>query len=299
MRTFAALYDSWLEKMRRGMEPAHAPRERRWRFLLLLADFALMLGILSAVSAWRDAISLWIASVTGLSDAAARYALLAASVLILGFFFYVIANGARRLVLTLVAKTMPRAEPGKLDLAAAPRRAMIATLQTGIVLLVGLPLLALFQPFLPGLPSAAVFIGILLLLGISFWRGTADLEGHVKAVSQVIVESLAKQAEEKGAAEDDKTIRRLRKLFPGMGHLATLRLDPACYCVGKPMEELNVGSRTGAKILVVMRGDGNAILPTGKDILRAGDVLTLAGTPEAVEAARALLTRGPDAGGSG
>ena len=65
------------------------------------------------------------------------------------------------------------------------------------------------------------------------------------------------------------------------------------------MEELNVGSLTGAKILVVMRGDGNAILPTGKDILRAGDVLTLAGTPEAVEAARALLTRGPDAGGSG
>ena len=82
---------------------------------------------------------------------------------------------------------------------------MIVTLQTGIVLLVGLPLLAVFQPFLPGLPSAAVFIGILLLLGISFWRGTADLEGHVKAVSQVIVESLAKQAEEKGAAEDDKT----------------------------------------------------------------------------------------------
>ncbi|MBP2676921.1 MAG: potassium/proton antiporter rosb, partial [Deltaproteobacteria bacterium] len=52
VRTFAALYDSWLEKMRRGMEPADAPRERRWRFLLLLADFALMLGILSAVSAW-------------------------------------------------------------------------------------------------------------------------------------------------------------------------------------------------------------------------------------------------------
>ena len=298
VHTFAALYASWLQRMRAGMEPAKAPRERRWRFLLLLVDFAMMLGILSAASIWRNEIAGWIVSVTDLSAAAAQYALLAAVVLVSSVFFFAIARGARRLVLSLVAKAMPASEPGKLDLAAAPRRAMIVTLQTCILLLAGLPLLAVFQPFLPGLPSAAIFIGILLLLGISFWRGTANLEGHVKAVSEIIVESLAKQAEEKGAAEDDKTLRRIRKLFPGMGHLATLRLGPSFYCVGKPMEELNVGSLTGAKILVVMRSDGNAILPAGKDVLREGDVLTLAGTPEAVEAAKEILTKGPDVGGS-
>ena len=171
---------------------------------------------------------------------------------------------------------------------------MIVTLQTSIVLLVGLPLLAVFQPFLPGLPSAALFLGILLVLAVFFWRGTADLEGHVKAVSQVIVENLAKQAQEKGTVEDDKDLRRTRKLFTGMGHIATLTVGPGFHCVGKTMGELNIRSLTGAAILVVMRGEGNSILPSSEDILQAGDLVTLAGTPEAVEAAKAILTGGTE-----
>jgi CPA2 family monovalent cation:H+ antiporter-2 len=294
IRTFAALYDSWLERMRHGMEPAQATRGRRLRFLLLLIDFALMLGILSSASAWRTEISGWIAEVTGLSAEVARYALLAAVVLVSAVFCYAIARGARRLVLSLVDKAMPKAEPGKLDLAAAPRRAMIVTLQTGIVIVVGLPLLAFFQPFLPGLPVAVIFLGVMTLLGISFWRGTANLEGHVKAFTQVIVESLRKQTEAKGAEEDDKTLHRVRKLFPGLGHIAPLRVGAGSYCAGKTMGGLNVGSLTGATILVILRGEGNSILPTGKDILQEGDVLTLAGTPEAVEAARKILSEGPD-----
>jgi CPA2 family monovalent cation:H+ antiporter-2 len=293
LRTFASLYDSWLEKMLRGMEPAQAARDRRRRFLLLSLDFAMMVGIPAAVSFWRDEIVEWFALVTGLPTAAARYALLAAVVLVTSVFFYAVVRGAQKFVLSLVEKAMPKAEPGKLDLAAAPRRALIVALEIGIVLIVAIPLLAFFQPFLPRLPWAVVLVGVLFLLGVSFRRRTADLQGHVKAVSQVIVESLAKQAEEKGAAEDDKTMRRVRKLFPGIGHIAPLRIGPDCHCVGKTVRDLNLGGLTGATILVVMRGDGDAILPTGKDLLLAGDVLTLAGTPEAVEAAKGILTGKP------
>ncbi len=295
LRTFAALYDSWLDKMRGGMEPAHAARGRRRRALLLTLDFALMIGILAAVSAWRAEITGRIASVTGLSVSVSRYALLAAVVLVSAVFCYAIALGARRLVLSLVAKAMPKAVPGKIDLAAAPRRAMIVTLQTGIFLMIGLPLLAFFQPFLPRFPGAAVFLGVMTLLAISFWRGAANLEGHVKAVSQVIAESLRKQTDAKGGEEDDQAFRPIRKLFPGLGHIAPLRLKAGSHCVGKRIGELNVGSLTGATILVILRGDGESILPTGKDILKDGDVLTLAGTPEAVDAAKVILIKGPDA----
>ena len=45
----------------------------------------------------------------------------------------------------------------------------------------------------------------------------------------------------------------------------------------------------GVTILVVLR-EGDAILPTGKNILQAGDMETLAGT---VEAAKEILTVGP------
>ena len=55
-----------------------------------------------------------------------------------------------------------------------------------------------------------------------------------------------------------------------------------------------MGSLSGATILVILRGGEKAMIPSGKDILQAGDVLALAGTPNAVEAARKILTLGPD-----
>jgi CPA2 family monovalent cation:H+ antiporter-2 len=195
-------------------------------------------------------------------------------------------------VLALAARAMPEAEPGKLDLAAAPRRALIVTLQIGIVLLVGMPLLAIFQPFLPGFPGAAIFLAVLIPLGILFWRGAANLEGHVKAVSQLIVEQLRKQTGTEGGEEDADALRKIQKLLPGLGHIARVRLRPDSVSVGRTLAELNVGSLTGATILVVLRGEGKAVIPSGKDILQTGDVLALAGTPEAVDAARKILTRG-------
>jgi CPA2 family monovalent cation:H+ antiporter-2 len=189
---------------------------------------------------------------------------------------------------------MPQAESGKLDLAAAPRRALIVTLQIGIVLLVGMPLLAIFQPFLPGFPAAAILMGVLILLGILFWRGAANLEGHVKAVSQVIVEHLRKQTGTEGTEEDADALRKVQALLPGLGHIVRLRLGPESVSVGRTLAELNVGSLTGATILVIMRGEGKAVIPTGKDTLQPGDVLAIAGTPDSVEAARKILTLGPE-----
>ncbi len=293
VHTFAALYDSWLDRMRRTRDPVQACRRRRWRYALLLADFALMLGILSAASAWRNEIAAWLMSGTGMSAAAARYSLLAMAVLLAALFGYVVVQGARRLVLSLVSRAMPPAAAGAPDTAEAPRRAMVLTLQTGIILVIGVPLLAVFQPFLPGLPSAAILFGILLLLGVSFWRGTNDLQEHVKAVSEVIAESLASQLKQKGAAEEDRTLRRIRKLYPGMGHIVPFQVEQGSRCIGKTVGELKIRSMTGAVILVLTRDEGNSFLPVKTDVLQAGDVLTLAGPPEAVEAARSILSDPP------
>ncbi len=64
--------------------------------------------------------------------------------------------------------------------------------------------------------------------------------------------------------------------------------------MGRTLAELNVGSLSGATILVILRGGEKAMIPSGKDILQAGDVLALAGTPDAVEAARKILALGPE-----
>ena len=294
LRMFAALYGSWLEKMRQGGEPGRASHGRRRRFRMLLIDLVLVIGILVGASVWRIEVVVWIASGTGISVSTARYAFLAAVVLLSGVFCFGLVRGAWRLVDSLVVKAMPRAEPGKLDLAAAPRRALLVTLQIGIVLLVGMPLLAIFQPFLPGFPVAVPLLGVLILLGILFWRGAANLEGHVKAVSQVIVDHLSKQTETEGAEEDADALRKIQKLLPGLGHIVSLRLRPDNFSVGRTLAELNVGSLSGATILVILRGGEKAMIPSGKDNLQAGDVLALAGTPDAVEAARRILILGPE-----
>ena len=195
-------------------------------------------------------------------------------------------------MISLVERAFPDAGPDRVDLASAPRRAMIVTLELATLLLICMPLFAFLQPFLPRFPGAILLLSALVLFGISFWRRAANLEGHVKAVSQVIVESVMRQAEGKGSEQDEQALQPVRKLFPGLGHLAPLRLKNDSYCVGKTMGEMNIGNLTGAKVLVILREKGNSILPTGKEILREGDMLTLAGTPDAVESAREILTRG-------
>jgi CPA2 family monovalent cation:H+ antiporter-2 len=292
LRTFAALYGSWLENMRQEREPEHATHGRRRRLIMMLVDIALLLAILTGVYARGNEIVALIASTTGISPFSARYTFLVAVVALSAIFCFGIVRAMRYLVLALAVRAMPEVEPGMVDLAAAPRRALIVTLQIGIVLLVGMPVLAIFQPFLPGFPAAAILLGVLILLGILFWRGAANLEGHLKAVSQVIVEQLGKQSETEGDEADADALRKIQKLLPGFGHIVRLRLRPDSLSVGRTLAELNVGSLTGAKILVVLSGEGKAVIPSGKDILHPGDVLALTGTPEAVDAARKILSLG-------
>ncbi len=46
-------------------------------------------------------------------------------------------------------------------------------------------------------------------------------------------------------------------------------------------------------MIAISRSDQGVVAPTGREALRAGDVLTLAGTHEAIDAARALLQPAP------
>jgi len=59
--------------------------------------------------------------------------------------------------------------------------------------------------------------------------------------------------------------------------------------VGKKLSELDLHSNSGAVVLAIGRGDSEVVVPTGDEILRPGDVLEVAGSSEAVAAARRLL----------
>jgi CPA2 family monovalent cation:H+ antiporter-2 len=196
------------------------------------------------------------------------------------------------LALALADVALPATGRGKPDLAEAPRRALVVTVQLTLVLLVGLPVIALTQPFVPTWAAVAVLGALLVLLGVLFWRSAINLQGHVKAGAQVIVEALVAQA---GTPHGPETtgLERVTELLPGLGDPLPVRLEASSPAVGKSLAQLGVRGVTGASVLAIVRGDGGVIVPSAGEVLRAGDTLALAGTREAVEAAVELLTGSP------
>jgi len=141
-----------------------------------------VLGILTGASVWRNEATEWIASGPAVSIATADTRLLPRSSPLGCLRFGLVREREGWWI-----RSLPRrcaAGAGQADLAAAPRRALLVTCRSPIVCYYGMPLMAIFQPFLPGFPVAVPLLGYWFLLGILFWRGAANLGGHVKAVSQ-------------------------------------------------------------------------------------------------------------------
>jgi CPA2 family monovalent cation:H+ antiporter-2 len=189
----------------------------------------------------------------------------------------------------LTAQALPPVQSGKLDRAAAPRRALVVTLQTAIAVVVGAPIVALTLPFVSPVYGPAILIAGLAVLFVAFWRSATNLEGHVRAGAEMVVEVLAKESHD---ADEPTTLESLHPLLPGLGTLASAHLGKNSPSVGKSLTELDLRALTGASVIAIHRGGEDVVTPTGHEKLREGDVLALIGTREALAAAQRLLLTG-------
>jgi CPA2 family monovalent cation:H+ antiporter-2 len=291
LQTFAALYTSWLEDLR-ARRPANTARANVRRLLrLILLDAGLIAAILIATATAIDRIVAQVHESVGLAELLARSLVIALALALSAPFCVGVVRVSRRLGLALARLALPAEKDKRVDFAAAPRRTLVVTFQLAIVLLVGLPLLALTQPFLPGWRAAAVLALLLAVLGVAFWRSATNLQGHVRASAEVILAALAGQARPRESPPSNDPLERIHQLLPGLGALATVRLETNGVAVGRTLADLNLRGRTGAAVLAVTRAEGGVIVPTGREELRAGDVLALAGSHDAIEAARTMLNR--------
>jgi CPA2 family monovalent cation:H+ antiporter-2 len=67
---------------------------------------------------------------------------------------------------------------------------------------------------------------------------------------------------------------------------------PTSSAAGRTLSDVNLRGLTGATVLCIFRPSANeqrTLVPTGHERLRAGDVLALAGSQDAIAAARDLL----------
>ena len=194
---------------------------------------------------------------------------------------------AGRLGRVLAETALPKARSG-VDFDKAPRRSLEITIQITVVMVVSVVILALSQPFLPGYAGPILFVGLLGAFGIALWRSAADLDGHVRAGSEAVVDALKHYAHAEPTAEYE-AITKVQDLMPGLGSTVSLQLTAECRGVGKSLGELDLRGRTGATVLAIRR-DGKPIPnPTAGDRLQAGDLLALTGTADALAAARAAL----------
>lgn len=292
LQTAASLYGSWVEQVRAAPDrrTLGARMRRIVRALVLDAVVVTSLAIGAALAIEPGA--RWLAANLDLPPTTARIGfVVGAALLAVPFSLGLIAN-ARRLGLALAQAALPRGATGRPDLADAPRRALLAILQLGMAVLVLVPIVAVTQPFLPGPLGAALLAATVLSLGVAFWRSAENLQGHVRAGAQVIVEALARQGVPAGSAPSD-VLGGVRALFPGCGEPIAVRLPAGSHAVGRTLAALEVRGRTGATVLAISRRDGSVIVPSATEALHPDDVLALAGTRDAVESARQLLGAEP------
>jgi len=289
LQTFAALYGSWLEELRSRRPGGTARAGLRRLVRLLLLDAALIAAIIVATSAAMGSLVSYAHGTLGLPEGVARWLLIGIAAALSAPFAIGVIRVSQKLGLTLARLALPAEKRARVDFAAAPRRMLVVTFQLAGVLLVGLPLVALTQPFLPGIAVAAVLALVVILLGVTFWRSATNLQGHVRAGAEVVLEALVAHAGPRATPTEPDTLEQIHELLPGLGALAAIRLDPGSAAIGKTLAQINLRGRTGATVLAVTRTAGGVLVPSAKELLREGDVLAVAGTHDAIEAAKTLI----------
>jgi CPA2 family monovalent cation:H+ antiporter-2 len=281
-----ALYGSWIDGLRQK-----GPRKTRVQRLvrLLLLDAALLAAIaIAGARLYPDAV-IWLRTKAGL-ELRTSQVVAAAAALALGVPFVV---GIVRLVgalgIALAAQALPASAPGKVDLAAAPRRALIVALQLAAAVALGLPLFAIARVFLPLAPTLVLFAVAFVFLGVRLWRSVTQLQGHVRAGAQVLAAAFSQV---RGAPAEPARNPEVEvgEVLPGLGSPVRFTLTATSPAVGRTLASLNLRGATGATVLAISREGQGVLVPTGHEQLRIDDVLALAGTHEAVDAARAMLS---------
>ncbi len=284
LQTFVTLYEAWIERLR---APRSGPRGRSRRAMLaILFDMLVVAAIVISFSLAFDTLLAWVRETLGIGRGAARVIIVVVAGAAALPFCIGILTSTGRLAIRFASEVVPSGRDGDVDLGRAPRRLLAAALQFAGVLLAGLPLVALTTPFLPGATAVLVLTVALALLGLAFWRRARDVHGHVRASAYAIVEALATQtAGGTGHAPEEATLT-----LPGTDWERVV-VPAGSAAIGRSLAQLEVRGTTGATVLAIQRGDEGLVVPDAHEPLRAADVLAVAGSTEAISAARALLER--------
>ena len=307
LQTFVALYGSWVERLRSAPRDSGGVSRTRFLIRVLLLDAVLLTVWVIGASLQFDAATGLLVSLTHLAARSARHILFIAAVLVSAPLAVGVFRSSRQLAQTLALRALPGAQQGHLDLAHAPRIALFVTLHLAILLLLGAPVVAITQPFLPPLRGALLLAFVAIVLVVGIYRSATRLQDHAQAGAAIIVAALVKQMAAEPALvggdadgegeqamastgrDDQNVIASVHHMLPGLGDPVSVRLWANSPGVHSTLAQLNLRGLTGATVLAITRQGEPVMIPTGHEVLRDGDVLAIAGSHEAIAAAVELL----------
>jgi CPA2 family monovalent cation:H+ antiporter-2 len=293
IQTSVSLYASWVDRIRNAPPTAGRSRTRRLVRVILI-DAALLALVMIGAGAERGRFTTLFSQWTGASPSQSLLLVIAGAAVLAVPLIFGLVQSARMLGFVLAMRALPTAGRRKADFAAAPRRALVTMLQIGTLLIVGVPIVAVTQPFIPNFPGFTLLAILIVVFGVAFYRSALNLQEHARAGAEVIVAALTPQmADDEDEENLFKTMEHVAIMLPGLGEPVPVRIDATSPAVDRTLAELNVRGKTGATILAITRkGETGAkvVVPSGKERLQVGDILALAGTQEAVDAATEILT---------
>jgi CPA2 family monovalent cation:H+ antiporter-2 len=290
IQTVAALYASWIERVRSAPRVAGERSATNRIIRIILLDGALIAAVVIGIDVEIDRLSALVANMSGMSADQVRFVVVLIGGLITVPLIYGLITSAKALGNRLAGRAFADAQKGKVDPADAPRRALVILVQLAVVLAVGIPVVAITQPFLPAHQGALVLAILTLLLLVALWRNASNLQGHARAGAQIIASALAHQmASTDGLSDETKLLEDVNAVLPGLGEPVAIRVVPQSIAVGRSLAELNLRGATGATVLAIRRGTTQIPTPLGREVIQADDVVAVAGAHDALAVARAIF----------
>jgi len=280
LATLVTLYGSWLDNLRAGPRTGSSWKNINGSARRVLLDGLCLLALGPAAKVADGYLP------TPL--------ILVVSIIIATPFLLALVRNSVKLATSLALEALPPAARDRVDLAATPRRAFTVALQTAVLVIVGMPVLALAQPLVP--PWAVVpVLGLLFgTIALVLWRASGNLDGHLQAGAEVVVEALARSLPGETAEPLVQHLNEAESLLPGLGSVTPCRVGDGFWAVGRTLGEIDVHGWCGATAVALQRGRRGVPNPGPEERLEVDDVLVVVGAADVTAATRLLLERGPD-----
>ena len=297
IRRTLALHEQWVLALRTGGNGTGGSTRAatiRSGVRALALDAVLIFGLALGSARLAEIVVPWLSGALGIESSLARTLWFATCFFALALPVFVVAvRTTNALATAVLAGSEDASGP------ASPRlRALRAFLLFGLTALVGFPSATVIGASIADGRGVVLVIVVLVALGVTALRSARDVEAEVKSAAQRIAVALTSQAAESShgieatkAPEGAPPVPR--SPIPELGATERVAISAGSAGRGRTLAQIDLRARTGATVIAIQRHGKSTALPNGKDVLEDGDVLLVAGTHQAIEAARQVLGEPP------